>query len=160
MSKKYIHISFLLLICKYHNSLVTQVMHNIFVRNTAVHNYSTRQHNILHVPLARTDMAARNIRVTGVKLYNHFIGVLDWEMTYLCFKANLKRFILQNDTTATLYITVIYCPDLDITVAISATWRFFRGQSCYLSHIRISSLINSMYFNCIFVTCCTVLHWW
>ena len=90
----------LLLMYKYHHGCVPQAIQNLFVRNSTIHNYPTRQ--VLHVPLARIELVARNVRVTGVKLYNHFISILDWNMTYLCFKGNLKSYIRQKDVTSIL----------------------------------------------------------
>ena len=85
---------------KYHHGCVPRVIQNLFVRNDTIHNYPTRQ--VLHVPLARSDLVARNVRVTGVKLYNHFFSTLEWNMTYPCFKANLKNYIRQKDVTSIL----------------------------------------------------------
>ena len=90
----------LLLMYKYHHGRVPRVIQNLFVRNDTIHNYPTRQ--VLHVPLARSDLVARNVRVTGVKLYNHFFSTLEWNMTYPCFKANLKNYIRQRDVTSIL----------------------------------------------------------
>ena len=91
-----------LLMYKYHHNFIPQVMQNLFIRNNAVHDYSTRQHNVLHVPISRSNLSSRNIRVTGVTLYNHFYRILNWDVFYVTFKYNLKRYLLENDITSLL----------------------------------------------------------
>ena len=86
----------LLFMYKYHNEMLPNVIHGFFTRNSSIHGYSTRQENELHVPVVNSDFAKRRIRVTGVKLYNHFHSILDWNSTFVTFKFNAKKFILQN----------------------------------------------------------------
>ena len=89
-----------LMMYKYHHNCLPQVIQNLFVRNNTIHQYPTRQP--LHVPLSRTNLTSRNVRVTGVKLYNHFFHILKWDVFYVTFKYNFKKYLLQNDTTSLL----------------------------------------------------------
>ena len=84
-----------LLMYKYHHSTVPQVVQNLFVRNSTIHEYPTRK--ILHVPKPSSDLSARHTRITGVKLYNHFARVLNWDVFYVTFKFNVKKYLLEND---------------------------------------------------------------
>lgn len=92
----------LLLMYKYHHVILPYVIFNLFTRNSSIHTYSTRQQNVLHIPFVRSSMSLRNIRVTGVKIYNHFIDKLEWNSTYVTFKYNAKKFILENNVTSIL----------------------------------------------------------
>ena len=86
-----------LLLYKYHNSLLPAVFSNFFTRNSTVHGYGTRQSNSFYVPLARTYQATKCVRNIGVRIYNHFIGVLNLNCSYVSYKKNLKNHILWND---------------------------------------------------------------
>ena len=89
-----------LMMYKYHQDCLPQVIQNLFVRNNTIHQYPTRQQ--LHVPISRSNLTSRNVRVTGVKLYNHFFHILNWDVFYVTFKYNFKKYLLQNDTTSLL----------------------------------------------------------
>ena len=89
-----------LLMYKYHHTCLPQVIQSLFVRNSAIHEYPTS--TPLHVPLARSNLSSRNVRTTGVKLYNHFHRILNWDVLYVTFKYNLKKYLLENDTTSLL----------------------------------------------------------
>ena len=47
---------------KYHQDMLPNVM-DIFVRNRDVHDYSTRQAILLHLPKCRTELAKRYIHI-------------------------------------------------------------------------------------------------
>ena len=86
-----------LFLYKYHNNMLPVVFTNYFTFNSNVHGYATRQCNSLHVPLARSGQASKCVRTTGVRIYNHFIGCLNLNRTYVTFKINLKRYMLSHD---------------------------------------------------------------
>ena len=83
---------------KYHHGILPPVFANLFVPNVTIHGHFTRQQSLLHVPIARTTLLSKTVRVTGVTLYNHFDSLLSMEMTYDSYKYNLRRFIRDNDT--------------------------------------------------------------
>ena len=82
---------------KYNGDLLPIVFENLFMRNILVHDHNTRQQNHLHVPLTRTTVVAKTVRVTGVKLYNYFHDKIQVGTTYDIYKGNLRKFIQLND---------------------------------------------------------------
>ena len=60
-----------ILMYKYHHELLPSVFSDFYVQNNSVHEYHTRQENMLHVPLIRRAPLSKSSRVTGVSFYNH-----------------------------------------------------------------------------------------
>ena len=73
--------------------------------NMFVHSHFTRQHDLLRVPMIRTNLS-KTIRVTGVTLYNNFNDTVSMERTYDSYKYNLEKFIRENDPNEILTITI------------------------------------------------------
>ena len=87
-----------LLMYKYHHDHLPPIFSDFYVQNNLVHKYHTRQENLLHVPLIRTAPLSKSVRVTGVSLYNHFRNLICLRVSYVTYKYNLKRHILDNTT--------------------------------------------------------------
>ena len=100
---KEIYIYFVtLLMYKYYHFCLPEVILNLFEKNNTIHSYATRSQNSLHVPLCRGMLTSRNVRATGVKLFNYFNQQLNWDVLYVTFKFNLKKYILEHDTSSLL----------------------------------------------------------
>ena len=78
--------------------MLPSVFSDFYVQNNSVHKYHTRQENPLHVPLIRTAPLSKPVRVTGVSLYNHFKSLICLKVSYVTYKYNLKRHIIDNNT--------------------------------------------------------------
>ena len=87
-----------LLMYKYHHDHLPPIFSDFYVQNNLVHDYHTRQENLLHVPLIRTAPLSKSVIVTGVSLYNHFKNLICLRVSYVTYKYNLKRYILDNTT--------------------------------------------------------------
>ena len=75
-----------ILMYKYHHDLLPSVFSDFYVPNNSVHEYHTRQENLLHVPLIRTAPLSKSVRVTGVSLYNHFKRLICLKVSYVTYK--------------------------------------------------------------------------
>ena len=90
----------LLLMYKFHKNKLPFPISDMFIRNSAIHDKDLRSKNELHVPpLFQYVLTNRCIRVTGVKLYNKFVKVLDFDVSYPCFKINAKKTVLESDVS-------------------------------------------------------------
>ena len=90
----------LLLMYKFHKNKLPFPISDMFIRNSAIHDKDLRSKNELHVPpLFQYVLTNRCIRVTGVKLYNRFAKVLDFDVSYPCFKINAKKTVLESDVS-------------------------------------------------------------
>ena len=82
---------------KFHNLKIPQIFYSFFTRNNAIHDYPTRQQNILHVPLVTTQLSEKCIRVTGVMTYDYFFNKIDMDCSYFTYKKKLKEYLIGND---------------------------------------------------------------
>ena len=87
-----------LLMYKYHLGHLPPIFSDFYVQNNLVHDYHTRQENLLHVPLIQTAPLSKSVRATGLSLYNHFRNLICLRVSYVTYKYNLKRHILDNTT--------------------------------------------------------------
>ena len=92
-SKDYISI-----VCKYWCTNTTTIFSDFYIQNNSVHEYHTRQENMLHVPLIRTVPLSKSVRVTRVLHYNHFKRSICLKVSFVTYKYNLKRHIIDNDS--------------------------------------------------------------
>ena len=77
----------------------------MFIRNNAIHDKDLRSKNDLHAPpLFEYVLTNRGVRVTGVKLYNTYNKVLDFNVSYPCFKYHAKKLVLDSDVSGWLDI--------------------------------------------------------
>ena len=106
-----------LILYKFHHGLLPVIFGDFFAENSSVHNYNTRQANLMHVPLLRSRQASVSIRKIGVRSYNHFSSVLDIDVSELCYKYRLKTYILQKGSHSCL-------TRLFFTIAVTLLLRF------------------------------------
>ena len=95
---------------KYHHRILPSVFSDLYVRNNSVHEYETRQQNLLHVPLIFTKPLSKSVRISGVTLYNHFSNLLCLRVSYVTYKGTLKRYIIDNDTKNLVWTSWIDLP--------------------------------------------------
>ena len=85
-----------IMLYKFHHNLLPIVFKKFFTTNSDIHDYNTRQANLMHVPLLKTKQALISIRKSGVHLYNHYYGVVGLNCSIITYKFHLKRHILLN----------------------------------------------------------------
>ena len=83
---------------KYHHSLLPPVFTDMFVYNSSIHGYLTRRDYLLHVPLSKSVVLSRSIRIKGVNIWNALYKGVNIECSLVCFKHKLKDFILSDHT--------------------------------------------------------------
>ena len=83
-----------LLMYKYHHGLLPQIL-DIFERNQDVHHYNTRQANLLHVPIFKTELGKRSYHYQAVKIWNEIYSTFSVNVKIGTFKKKLKYFLLQ-----------------------------------------------------------------
>jgi hypothetical protein len=69
----------------------------LFVTNANVHNFPTRSHDDLHLPIANLSVFQKGVYYSGVKIFNYL--PTDLKQTFYDvsnFKKALKRFLLDN----------------------------------------------------------------
>ena len=78
---------------KYHNYMLPTVF-NMFTRNSVVHSYYTRQHNLMHVPYFRTELGKKSFNYQAVIVWNYIFQNMDANIGIGTFKYRLKHLLL------------------------------------------------------------------
>ena len=81
---------------KYKRSLLPSLFDELFLTNSSVHSHNTRQHDLLHVPIIRTEPFSRTVRMLGVYSYNYFSTRIEMGVSYETYKRHLKRHVLDS----------------------------------------------------------------
>ena len=82
---------------KYHLRVLPDVFLSMFVRNSAVHAYHTRQSDLSHVPSWRLEIVCRSIRVQSVRIWNFMSDKIEYNCLPATYKCNAKRYLLKNN---------------------------------------------------------------
>ena len=90
-----------LIIFKVFHRSTPDVFSKLFIRNSDIHDYETRQMNQFHVPVARTNYMSRSISVKGVKIWNNLSNKINHDCSFLSFKISLKKYIMNNPDLVT-----------------------------------------------------------
>ena len=82
---------------KFVQGLLPRSIKDLFVCNSGVHQYSTRQLYKFHNPKVNTSASLKSIRYSGIKLWNYVSDILDYKCSIVTYKQKLKYFLLFND---------------------------------------------------------------
>ena len=84
---------------KVYHFLVPEIFQSFFTLNNTIHNYDTKQANLLHVFGADTSQGERTLRVVATSIYNYFHGILELTCKYNTYKYHLKKCLIDNDVS-------------------------------------------------------------
>ena len=98
LSNLYIY-NVLLTMYKYHIRTIPEIFSTFFTSNRDIHWHYTRQQMHLHVPKKLSTLSTRSFRSSSVKIYNHFLAILPFDMTILTFKYHVKTYLIENDVS-------------------------------------------------------------
>ena len=82
---------------QYIYSLMSFVSTNreLFVNNADIHNFPTRSHKDLHLPIAHLSVFQKGVYFSGIKIYNNLpTGIKQISHDTIKFKKAVKRFLL------------------------------------------------------------------
>ena len=82
---------------KFMNRILPAIFDAFYIQNCEVHTYNTRQRDHLHTPLSSSDWKSRTVRISGVKINNHFTKYIRNDCSYASYKRNVKEYIINND---------------------------------------------------------------
>ena len=86
---------------KVYHRMTPTVFSGLFIRNTEIHRYNTRQAEHFHVPQSRTNYMLRAISVKGVNVWNKIHVKVNHNCSFVSFKVALKRYIINNPSLIT-----------------------------------------------------------
>ena len=69
---------------------------DVFIINSTVHQYNTRQRNQIHQPLARTQTALNSFVVVCIKEWNKFPQNIRSSPTLSKFKLSCRKYLFEN----------------------------------------------------------------
>ena len=82
---------------KVHHNKLPAIFSSFFVKNRDVHDYPTSSRDKYHVPLAKSYYTAKIVRTTGVSTFNFLFKKVSLDVTYVSYKSNLKKFLVENN---------------------------------------------------------------
>mgnify|MGYP000896791022 FL=1 len=82
---------------RYNNSILPASFISMFLKNNAIHSYSTRQAANLHLFNPRTVLAHKSVRHTGPDVWNSLLIETRNLPTIYSFKNAVKRMLIAND---------------------------------------------------------------
>ena len=82
---------------KYQRGLLPDIFNDLFVYNSSIHGHATRQNNLLHVPVSKSLVLSRSIRIKGVSIWNNLSKLVNHDCSFGKYKYDLKQYLLYND---------------------------------------------------------------
>ena len=95
--KKLVHYRIGILMYKCYFQNVPNVIKSMFLFNHDVHNYYTRNRNLLHVPMAQTEIVYRTFKHQGVYIWNDILIHIDVNVSFVILKKILYNHISNNN---------------------------------------------------------------
>ena len=92
--------------------LLPPLFENMFIKTSDVHNYSTRQADLLYVQFAATNRTHRTLKHYGIKLWNSLYHGVHPDCAISTFKCNLKSFLLSWFFYIYILFTIIFSPNV------------------------------------------------
>ena len=80
---------------KYYHNMLPKIFDNFFIKNSSVHAFNTRQSNLFHVPIFKSNLSKSFIRYFGVLCWNNVIRNVKVDSKVSPFKKALRSFINQ-----------------------------------------------------------------
>ena len=87
---------------KFNLRLLTVALNNLFVRNSNIHNYNTRNKNKLRSAIGRHKCICKNFRYISVYIWNNITDKIDTDISLLTFKKQLKILLFTDEITIPL----------------------------------------------------------
>ena len=84
---------------KYINDMLPPIFNNIFILNSDIHQYTTRQSEKFRVPKGKLSMSKRLIKYKGVLFWNNISDNIEYHHGIFTFKKQLKNYLLAHSTT-------------------------------------------------------------
>ena len=86
-----------LMMYKYHHGNLPKIFNRFFVKNSEIHNHSTRQANLLHIQPFRTELGKRSFRTKAAKLWNDiYSNICTVNVAISTFKFYLKKYLIDH----------------------------------------------------------------
>ena len=79
---------------KFYHEMLPRI-YNIFQKNSDVHDYNTRQSEMLHLPKPNTEYGKPSFRYRGALIWNDILEKLDVNIKIGTVKKNLKKHLLK-----------------------------------------------------------------
>ena len=83
-----------LMMYTYHNAMFPIALQDLYIKNKFGHDYSTRQHNLLHVPSG----THKKILYSSILVWNKLQSVgFEFDISFHKFKKAIKTYLLHNE---------------------------------------------------------------
>ena len=82
----------------------------MFQRTSDINQYATRQHQSFVIHLVKTIRSQKTIKITGPKLWNNLIKVINVHCKISSCKTNLKKYILSSNNLSVVCYGYLILP--------------------------------------------------
>ena len=90
-----VHHCIVLMMYKYHHGMLPIALHDLYIKNNIVHQYRTRQHNLLHVPSGTHN---KHFLYSSVLSWNNLQSLgFEFNISFPKFKKAIKIYLLHNE---------------------------------------------------------------
>ena len=91
-----------IMIYKYANGLLPQVMNDLYITNNEIHSYGTRQQHLLHINKSTINVYSKSFANISARIWNVLQSKMNVHVSISNFKIKLKCY-LQNNTLNVTY---------------------------------------------------------
>ena len=81
---------------KHDKGLLPAIFNEMFIQNSQIHSYNTRQINKMHVPACKSRLSQQTIKFTGIRLWNFMYCKLQTDISVPAYKHKLKDYFITN----------------------------------------------------------------
>ena len=82
---------------KYEHGNLPEALHMLFIKNSAVHSYNTRNKGKLRPAMAKHTYRDKDFRFICVHVWNHISDHIKTDTSFSTFKKTLKKYILSDN---------------------------------------------------------------
>ena len=75
---------------------IPNVIKSMFMFNQDVHSYNTRNSNLIHVPVARTELLYKTFKFRGIHIWNDVLVNIDVNVSFVLFKKLFYNHVSNN----------------------------------------------------------------
>ena len=81
---------------KYYNGTLPQVMNNLYIPNSEIHSYRTRQSNLLHIKKGKLNVYTKSFGNTSARVWNVIQRKININVSASTFKRSLKSYLIDH----------------------------------------------------------------
>ena len=95
--KKVYQYNIILFMYKFVRGMLPDVFNSMFIINTNVCQYNTRQSNKLYIPKCKLSKMQTYVTHKGILLWNYIVDIIDRNCSGVSYKKHVKHYLIHNE---------------------------------------------------------------